>query len=448
MGGNLIRPRVSGLRPQLGPGARRPVVACHTMSSPVTGFHLQQGVLACDGVPLEAIAAEAGTPVHVYSAAAVAERCRALEAAFDEYPHQCHYAIKANATLGIVRLMRSLGLHADANSGGEVEVALRAGFRPDEIVFTGVGKSRAELERAVSLGVKAINAESPGEVERIEAIAAALGQRARVAVRINPNVDAESHPHISTGHHGTKFGMSVEAARALVHEMTTRPHLQVVGLHAHIGSQITKREPLAEVAKTIAHLAGDLLARGIRLEHLDLGGGLGIAYRADDRVPSAKEYASALLASVRPTGLTLLLEPGRWVVGPAGVLVTRVVDLKRHSDEGLFIVVDAGMTDLIRPALYGAWHTIEAVSPRPGPAVRADVVGPVCETADTLGADRTLPPVEVGDLLAVRDTGAYGAVMASNYNRRPTAAEALVQDGRWKIVRRRQTIDEMLQWDE
>jgi diaminopimelate decarboxylase len=413
----------------------------------MAGFHLQNGLVFCDGVSLDEIARQVGTPVHVYSAALIAERHRALDDAFAAYPHRFHYAIKANATLAVVRLMRQLGLQADANSGGEIEVALRAGFTPDEIVFTGVGKSQAELERAVTLGLKAINAESPGEVERIEAIAAAKGTRARVAVRINPNVDAETHPHISTGHHGTKFGMSIDDARAMVQEVMRRPHLRIVGLHAHVGSQITKRQPLAQVAEAVAGLAREVLGQGVPLEHLDLGGGLGIAYRATDAVVSPAEYAAALLPAVQPTGLRLVLEPGRWLVGPAGVLVTSVVDLKRRSGEGWFVVVDAGMTDLIRPALYGAWHAIEAVAGRAGPKIQADVVGPVCETADTFGVDRSLPPMEVGDLLVVRDTGAYGAVMASNYNRRPLAAEVLVHGDRWAVVRRRQTIDDMLQWD-
>ena len=413
----------------------------------MSGFDRQNGVVFCDGVSLEAIARAVGTPVHVYSAALMGERHRALDGAFAAYPHRFHYAIKANATLAVVRLMRQLGLHADANSGGEIEVALRAGFTPDEIVFTGVGKSRAELERAVTLRVKAINAESPGEVERIEAISAALGTSARVAVRINPNVDAESHPHISTGHHGTKFGMSIDDARLMVRDVMRRPHLRIVGLHAHVGSQITKRQPLAQVAEAVAGLARELIGQGVTLEHLDLGGGLGIAYRPTDEVVSPKEYAAALLPAVQATGLSLVLEPGRWLVGPAGALVTSVVDLKRRTGEGWFVVVDAGMTDLIRPALYGAWHTIDAVAERPGPQIQADVVGPVCETADTFGVDRPLPPTEVGDLLVLRDTGAYGAVMASNYNRRPLAAEVLVDGDRWAVVRRRQTIDDMLQWD-
>jgi len=414
----------------------------------VSGFLHGNDGLSCDGVPLTEIARVSGTPVHVYSGALIAERYHALDTAFSAYPHRNHYAIKANATLGVVRLMRRLGAHADANSGGEIEVALRAGFAPDQIVFTGVGKTQEELERAVALGVRAINAESPGEVDRIEAIAAARRTRAAIAIRINPDVDAQSHPHISTGHHATKFGMTIDAARALVRDAIRRPHLDVVGLHVHVGSQITKAEPLARAVETVAAFASELAAGGVALQHLDVGGGLGIAYDCGQTVVTADEYAAALIPAVRATGLTLVLEPGRWIVGPAGTLVTRVVDLKARPDGDSFVIVDAGMTDLIRPALYGAFHRIEAVTPRAGHEIRADVVGPVCETSDTFGIDRALSPVQVGDLLAVRDTGAYGAIMASNYNRRPMAAEVLVEDGKWRVVRRRQTIDEMLMWDE
>jgi diaminopimelate decarboxylase len=413
----------------------------------VAGFFFDHGELTCDGVRLGEIAREVGTPVHVYSAALIAERYRALDAAFEGYPHACHYAIKANATLRVVALLRRLGARADANSGGEIEVALRAGFPPDQIVFTGVGKSRIELERAVGLGLEAINAESPGEIERIEAIARAAGTRAHVAIRVNPDVDAGSHPHISTGASATKFGVSIDQARAMAHDVRRHPHLDIVGLHAHIGSQVVSAEPLAEAAHAVSRLAAELLDAGVPLQHLDLGGGLGIAYEPNQATLSVAQYAAALLPEVRPTGLTLVLEPGRWIVGPAGVLVTEVVDLKGRPGGGWFVIVDAGMTDLIRPALYGAWHAIEAVVPRSGPPMTADVVGPVCETADSFGADRVLPPLEVGDHLALGDTGAYGAVMASNYNRRTIAAEVMVEDGRWQVIRRRQTVDDMLQWD-
>lgn len=411
------------------------------------GFDTANGTLHADGVPLEDLAREVGTPLHVYSGSLLTARYQALNGAFDGYPHRLHYAIKANATLEVVRRMRELGAAADANSGGEIEVALRAGLTPADIVFTGVGKTPAEITRAVTLGVQAINAESPGEVGRIAAIARAHDSCARVAVRVNPDVDAESHPHISTGRRMNKFGLSAEEARAMIRAMADTPGLEIVGLHTHIGSQVTKPGPIARAVQTIASLASDLRAEGIPLRHLDVGGGLGIAYAPGEPVMSTDVYAETILDIVRPTGLTLLLEPGRWIVGPAGVLVGEVVDLKRQPSGGWFVIVDAGMTDLLRPALYGAYHEIEPVTPRAGDPMTCDVVGPVCETADTFGTGRVLPPLEVGDLIAIRDTGAYGAVMASNYNRRPAAAEVISDGGNWHVVRRRQTVDDMLQWD-
>jgi diaminopimelate decarboxylase len=418
------------------------------MTGPVTGFHRRNGDLTCDGVGLREIAHTAGTPVHVYSAATIRERYRRLDAAFAPCAHRLHYALKANSTLAVVRLLRTLGAAADANSGGEIEVALRAGFPAHEIVFTGVGKTRAELQHAVALGVAAINAESPGEIERINALAREAGRRARIAIRVNPDIDAASHPYISTGLPENKFGMSPDDARALSNNLDRWPHVQLVGLHIHIGSQLTTSEPVVRVARLAVSLARELTSRGVALEHIDLGGGLGIPYEAGQAELSVEHYADALLPAARETGLRLLLEPGRWLVGPAGVLIAQVVDLKPRQGGGQFVIVDAGMTDLIRPALYGAWHEIEEVSPRAGRTSACAVVGPVCETSDTLGTDRVLGPLEVGDLLGVRDTGAYGAVMASNYNRRPTAAEVLVDGDVWTTVRRRQTIDDMLQWDE
>jgi diaminopimelate decarboxylase len=418
------------------------------MTGSVTGFFSREGVLTCDGVSLAEVARTTGTPTYVYSSALLTDRFQALDAAFAGVPHRVHYAIKANATLAVVRHLRRLGSSADVNSGGELEVALRAGFEPRDIVFTGVGKTRAELERGVALELAAVNAESFGEIGRIAEIAGAVGRPARVALRINPDVDAGTHPHISTGSHTNKFGVSISEARAMIRSVSGDDRVRFVGLHVHIGSQITSAAPLERAANLVADLAVELVGQGVPLEHLDLGGGLGIAYRPDQPVLTPDAYAAALLPAVRRAGLPLLIEPGRWLVGPAGVLVAEVVDLKPRPDGGWFVVVDAGMTDLMRPALYGAWHEIEPVTPRLGPSIAADVVGPVCETADTLGADRSLPPVEVGDLLAIRDAGAYGAVMANNYNRRPIAAEVLVDDGSARVVRRRQTVDDMLQWDQ
>jgi diaminopimelate decarboxylase len=406
-------------------------------------FSRQHGALECDGVSLVDVAATHGTPLYVYSAATVVSRYRAIDDAFAAYPHAMHYALKANSTLAIVRLLRSLGSKVDANSGGEIDVALRAGFIPPEIVFTGVGKTRAELAQAIDLGVKTINAESEGELERIDAIARERQTRARVAIRVNPDIDARSHPHISTGLKTNKFGVSIDEARDLCLRMRDRPGIEIVGLHTHVGSQIMDLEPLRRAACAIVELANGLVGEGLPIEHLDLGGGLGISY--DGTVaPTAQEHAEAVLPIVRGSGLSIILEPGRSIVGPAGALLTRVVDVKVQPGGKLFVILDAGMTELIRPMLYNAYHRIEPVDTREGPEMLSDIVGPLCESSDTLGKDRRLPRPEVGDLFAVLDAGAYGSVMASNYNRRTLPPEVMVQDGRVMVIRRRQTIDDML----
>ncbi|HEX3703207.1 MAG TPA: diaminopimelate decarboxylase [Vicinamibacterales bacterium] len=411
--------------------------------NPSNGFFTRQHELVCDGVPLRAIAEAVGTPVYVYSAATVRARYRALDAAFGDYPHQLHYALKANSGLAIASLLRELGSAADANSLWEIELACRAGFSPDQIVFTGVGKTQAELEAAVPMGLKAINAESAGELARIEAIAQRLQRAARVAVRVNPDIDAKSHPHISTGLKVNKFGVPLEEARTLLGAIAGRPSLKLVAVHVHVGSQITTIDPLRRAAAVAARLSRELAAAGVALEYVDVGGGLGIAYD-DQQVASADEYVAGLIAEVRDTGLPIVVEPGRAIAGPAGVLVARVIDMKPRNALSEFVVIDAGMTELMRPALYGAYHRIEAVTPRAGAQRMYELVGPVCESSDVVGRDRMLAPLEVGDLVAIRDAGAYGAAMASNYNRRPLPPEVLVDNGTWRTIRRRQTLDDML----
>jgi diaminopimelate decarboxylase len=406
-------------------------------------FTRQHGALTCDGIPLSEIADAHGTPLYVYSGSTIASRYRAVNDAFAGYPHAMHYALKANSTLAIVRLLRSLGSAVDANSGGEIDVALRAGFIPPEIVFTGVAKTNTELAQAIELGVKTINAESEGELERIDAIARQRQTRARVAIRVNPDIDARSHPHISTGLRTTKFGVSIDEARELSLRLRNRPGLEIVALHTHVGSQIMDLEPLRRAAAAVAVLAAELTAEGLAIEHLDLGGGLGISYDGTP-APTAQEYAEAILSSVAGSGLPIVLEPGRNIVGPAGLLLTRVVDVKPQQGGKQFVILDAGMTELIRPMLYNAFHRIEPVAARDTPEILADVVGPLCETSDTLGRDRRFPMPDVGDLFAVLDAGAYGSVMASNYNRRTLPAEVMVQDGRACGIRRRQTIDDIL----
>jgi diaminopimelate decarboxylase len=408
-----------------------------------TGFQRQGGALVCDGVPVSDIAAAESTPLYIYSAALIAERYRAIADAFASYPHSLHYALKANSTLAIARLLRSLGAGADANSGGEIDVALRAGFIPAQIVFTGVGKTQAELVQAIDLGVMTINAESAGEIERIDALGVERQTRARIALRINPDIDAKSHPHISTGLKTNKFGVPMDAVKAICRRFAGATGVEIVGLHIHVGSQITDLQPLRTASEAIVALARELRDVGVRIDHVDLGGGLGISYDGSP-VPSAREYADALLPAVRDSGLTLVLEPGRNIMAPAGALVSRIVDVKPQSDGRLFVILDAGMTELIRPMLYNAFHRIEHVEMPDRAETECDVVGPLCESSDTLGKNRRLARPAVGDLMAILDTGAYGAVMASNYNRRLMPAEVLVEGGAWSVIRRRQTIEDLL----
>jgi diaminopimelate decarboxylase len=409
----------------------------------VTGFYRQGAALVCDEAPLDRIAAAEGTPLYVYSAATIAARYRAIDEAFADYPHTIHYALKANSTLAITRLLRGLGSHADANSGGEIDVAMRAGFIPSQIVFTGVGKTHAELGQAIDLGVHTINVESAGEIARIDALSRDRQTRTRIAIRVNPDVDARTHPHISTGLKTNKFGIPIGTVREVCAKARSLSGVVIVGLHAHVGSQITDMDPLARAAQALVALARELAADGTPIEHLDIGGGLGVSYDGTP-VPEASDYANVVLPIVRESGLAIVLEPGRQIVAPAGALLTRVVDVKPQPDGRLFVVMDAGMTELIRPMLYNAFHRIEPVLRTDAPLTPCDIVGPLCESSDTLGKDRLLPRPDVGELYAVLDTGAYGAVMASNYNRRLLPAEVMVENGAARLIRRRQTIDELL----
>jgi diaminopimelate decarboxylase len=410
----------------------------HTVASttPSTQPQIRAGQFA-------AIAAAAGTPCYVYDAGAIRAAYAALDRAFDGYPHAIHYALKANSSLAVVRLVQSLGSHADANSLGEVDVAMRCGFRPDQIVFTGVGKSAAEIDRAVSLGLLAINVESPGELDRIDQRAIAQDVKARVALRVNPDIDARSHPHISTGLKSNKFGVPIDEAPALFREMASRRGLLPVGAHVHIGSQITTLDPLQKAAQAVVELAQALRDEGIALQHLDMGGGLGISYDGAPVVDPA-EYVRALVAATRGGGLKIAIEPGRVLVGPAGVLLTKVVDVKQFPGAKRFVVVDAGMTELMRPALYNAYHRIEPLVRRAAPESIVDIVGPICESTDAYARDRMFPHVEVDDLVVVHDVGAYGAAMGHTYLRRPLPPEVMLDGDRWRIIRRRQTLDELL----
>ena len=406
-------------------------------------FQPSSAGLLCDRVSVHTIVEAVGTPMYVYSARAIRKAFTEIDGAFADYPHAIHYALKANSTLALLRLLRSLGSRVDANSWGEIQVARRAGFEPREIVFTGVGKTRDELESAIALGVGAINAESAGELDRIATVASEQQRVTRVALRVNPDIDARSHPNISTGLKSNKFGVPIQEARAIYAERRGLSSLRFVGVHVHIGSQITTAEPLARAARMLVSLARELCEDGFTLEHVDLGGGLGIGYEGRPLL-TPSEYAAAVLPELRRLGIPVVLEPGRAIVGHAGALVSRVVDVKRFPDGRQFAVLDAGMSELMRPALYGSYHRIVPVFPRVGDESPWDIVGPICESSDVFARDRSLPELRVGDLVALLDTGAYGAVMASNYNRRFLAPEVLVDDDRWDVIRRRQTLDDVL----
>ena len=407
------------------------------------GFSRTSEVLTCDGVPLSAIAEAEGTPVYVYSAATLRHRYRELDAAFGGYPHAIHYAFKANSTRALVAELKALGSCVDAVSMWEVEVALAVGFEPRQIVFDGVGKSDTELQHAVALDVKAVNVESHGELQRVETIADRMGKLARVAIRVNPDIDAKSHPHISTGLKVNKFGIPIDDVLALLPSFKERRATRLVALHVHVGSQITSMDPIRGAALKLAELAHDAQHAGVALEYLDAGGGLGISYDGGP-VPSFHDYASAFVDAIRSTRLPIVVEPGRSIVGPAGALVARVLDLKPRTATSEFAVIDAGMTELMRPALYNAFHLNEPIDARIGGLKQYEIVGPVCESGDVVGRDRMLTPLGVGDLVAICDAGAYGAVMASNYNRRPMPAEVLVDNGSWRVIRRRQTLKDLL----
>ena len=400
------------------------------------------GSLAAGPVRLADVAAEVGTPVYVYSADAIEAAYREFEAALA--PARICYAMKANGNLAVLRMLAGLGAGADVVSEGELRRALAAGIAPEKVVFSGVGKTDAEMEAALRSGILQINCESASEVRSLSRIAARLGLTASVALRINPDVDAGTLDQISTGRKTDKFGVAWTEAPALFHEAAGLPGLSMEGIAVHIGSQLGDLEPYRRAFGRIAELARMLEADGIAIRRLDLGGGFGIRYRDETPLPLAG-YARVVEEEVGGLGCELVVEPGRRLVGPAGVLLARVVAVK-ETPARRFVIVDAGMNDLVRPMMYGAWHDIlPLAAPPEGAEYRpADVVGPVCETTDKFADERLLPPLEAGDLVAFCEAGAYGAVMASTYNGRPLVPEVLVRGGRFDVVRARPTFEEDL----
>lgn len=397
-----------------------------------------------EGVALEEIAARFGTPCYVYSRAALERAFNDYRQALAQRPARICYAVKANSNLSILKLFAEWGAGFDIVSGGELARVIAAGGDPGKVVFSGVGKTRAEMRDALSAGIHCFNVESASELIHLDAVAGAAGKRAPIALRVNPDVDPKTHPYIATGLKSAKFGVPFDQALALYRQARTLPHLEIRGIACHIGSQLIDPQPAAEAAAKILELVDALAAEGIVCDHIDLGGGMGIRYR-DEQVLPVADYLAPMLAKLADRSELLLLEPGRSLVGNAGLLLTRVEILK-HGAEKNFAVVDAAMNDLARPALYDAWHDIIKVGAGgTAPALRGryEIVGPVCESGDFLGHDRELALAE-GDLLAILSAGAYGMAMSSNYNSRPRAAEVLVEDGKARLIRRRETLAELL----
>lgn len=398
--------------------------------------------LQVEGVALTDIAAQFGTPTYVYSAQALRHTYQSYADAFASHKTLICYAMKANSNLSILKLFADLGAGFDIVSGGELARVLAVGGNPAKVVFSGVGKTALEIEAALKAGIKCFNVESASELDRINSVAGKLGKIAPISLRVNPNVDAQTHPYISTGLKENKFGVAHEDARAIYAKATSLPNLNVVGIDCHIGSQLTEIAPFVEALEKVLQLIDLISADGIQLKHLDIGGGVGICY-SDETPPAIADYAQALLKTLGQRDLELIVEPGRSLVGNAGLLLTQVEYLK-HAEAKNFAIVDAAMNDLMRPALYDAFHDVKAVVPHTEiPAQEYDLVGPICESGDFLARNRSLALAQ-GDLIAILSAGAYGMSMSSNYNTRPRAAEVLIDGEQARLVRRRESVDELL----
>ncbi len=405
-------------------------------------FNYKNGVLYAENVNLQEVAAQYGTPCYVYSQSAIEENWRAFDTALGEQPHLVCYAVKANSNLSILKTLADLGSGFDLVSGGELERVLLAGGKPQNIVFSGVGKSRAEIQRALEVGIGCFNVESPNELQQIQLVAQSLNTQAPISIRVNPDVDAQTHPYISTGLKQNKFGIEIDKALALYQTASNLPNIQIIGVDCHIGSQLTNLSPFLDALDRVLNLIDQLDKNNIKINHLDIGGGLGVRYR-DETPPQISEYVNAIKAKLGNKSYKLLIEPGRAIVANAGILLTKIEYLKEGSDNKHFAIIDAAMNDLIRPSLYSAWQNIIPVKQNDLPAQNYDVVGPICETGDFLGKDRVLS-IQENDLLAICSAGAYGFAMSSNYNSRPRVAEVFVKGEEHRLIRRRETFEELV----
>ncbi len=407
-------------------------------------FEYRHGELYCEQVPVSRIAKELGTPCYIYSHTTLVRHFHAYDSAFKHIPHVIAFAMKANSNLAILRLMAREGSGVDIVSGGELFRALKAGVPASKIVFAGVGKAPDEIRDALKADILMFNVESPAELHAINQVAAEVGRKARIALRINPDIDPKTHPYISTGLKKSKFGIAAERAVEDFVLAASMSHIEVVGVHAHIGSQLTDVAPFTAALKKVVSLIGTLKERGLNIRYLNIGGGLGITY-SDEKPPLPQDLSNAVLPLVQGLNLTLVMEPGRVIVGNAGILVTKAMYLKEGETKS-FVIVDAAMNDLIRPSLYDAYHEVRPVNEEAGRRAKqtVDIVGPVCESGDFLAKDRSLPFVKPGELLAVMSAGAYGFVMASNYNSRPRVPEVLVRDGEFHVIRERERYEDLI----
>ncbi len=407
-------------------------------------FEYHHGELYCEHVPVSRVAKELGTPCYIYSHETLVRHFHAYDGAFKNIPHVLAFAMKANSNLAILRLMAREGSGVDIVSGGELFRALKAGVPVSKIVFAGVGKAPDEIRDALKADILMFNVESPAELHAINQVAAEVGKKARVALRINPDIDPKTHPYISTGLKKSKFGIAAERAVEDFSLAASMSQIDVVGVHAHIGSQLTDVTPFTEALKKVVGLVETLKGKGINIRYLNIGGGLGITY-SDEKPPLPQDLSNAILPLVQELNITLVMEPGRVIVGNAGILVTKAMYLKEGEAKS-FIIVDAAMNDLIRPSLYGAYHEIRPVNEEGARRTKqtVDIVGPVCESGDFLAKDRSLPNIRPGELLAVMSAGAYGFVMASNYNSRPRVPEVLVKGGEFHVIRERETYDDLV----
>ncbi len=399
-------------------------------------FHYEGGALRCEGVQLDEVVASAGSPTYVYSYAALERAYRELDQAFSGLDHLVCFAVKANGNLAVLRALSSFGAGADIVSGGELYRSMRAGFDSKKVVFAGVGKTEAELMAGLGERILLFNVESVSELEHLEQVASRFGKRARVSLRVNPNVDAGSHDHITTGRERDKFGIPLDEALALAERVRDYKCVDLIGVHQHIGSQITKLDPFSASVERSAGLVNELKDRNFDIQYFNIGGGLGVPYEGEE-LPTPKQLVDAIRPTLEATGTKILCEMGRYIAAAAGVLLTRVI-YRKKSGEKSFIIADAGMNDLLRPSLYGAHHEIKPLKETEA-LVNADLVGPVCESGDYFARDRQLPDAAEDDVLAVMHAGAYGFSMASNYNSRPRPAEVMVRGDRWSVVRERES---------